>query len=197
MYGLTKKIVRKSVFAFILMTSNFLISQQYFPGGVTGADVWYIANESHLISDDFFDQADETPLRLIECNENLLPGLFNFNFSFTSESLCLTFNEKHENATGRNIFFVSQPDDMNIPMSHLSTTWNNNLNPTFNTSGLVRNFFDINSSNVNTLKTSEVFQSNKNANINFYRIRNYIIDRKFKSFGQNGETIFVTIQLAI
>jgi hypothetical protein len=186
MYGLTKKIVRKSVFAFILMTSNFLISQQYFPGGVTGADVWYIANDNHIVTSVFEDIADNTPLKLDNCTAFLQKSLFNFNPSFYSEALCFTYREKLENGTGKNIFFVSQPKDQTIPNSHISTTWFHNIAAP----SIVRNFFDINSSNVNTLKTSEVFQGNKNANVNFYRIRNYIIDRKFKSFGQNGETIF-------
>jgi hypothetical protein len=48
----------------------------------------------------------------------------------------------------------------------------------------------LNQNNIYSNAVLGEFTSNQNAHINFYRSRNYNIDRKFKSFGSLGETRF-------
>ena len=174
------------IFIALLLCSKSSIAQNY-PGGVTGAEVWYIVNEDD-VENHIFSNSAQTGIPLFQC-ESFNTSLFNFNPSIYG-NICLSYNGSLENSTGRNVFFVGEPINTEDTFSHLGTLWNSNLGSILDPSIIVENFFDVNNNNFFNNYISEAFTSNQNARVNFYNINNYNINRKFKSYGQIGETTF-------
>ncbi|GAA0749733.1 T9SS type A sorting domain-containing protein [Gaetbulibacter jejuensis] len=177
----------KLLFFLSIVFNLYFINAQNQPGGVPGAEVWYISNWDN-IENGVFPNSAQTDITINKCGETE-KSLFNFNPSIFAEKLCLEYIASLENTTGRNVFFVGEPEKPNS-FSHLGTLWRENFVPIFETESIIRNFFDFNNKNVFTNEIYADYTSNKNANVNFYHTNNYTIDKKFKSYGQEGETTF-------
>lgn len=176
------------LFIVCFFTSITLLDAQSFPGGVTDAEVWYIADLDDL-GNGVFNNSSLTDIKLKNCGD-YKKSLFNFNSSLFSEKLCIKYPAPLENSTGRDVFFVGEPKSTKSSVSHLGTLWNPSLSSIAETDSIVRNFFDVNNMNAYAPKIYGVYNSDKNANVNFYHTNHYNIDKKFKSFGQLGETDF-------
>lgn len=171
---------------FYLINSNSY-SQIYFPGGVTGAEVWYVAHHDHL-SNGNFKNLGIPHLTISGCSEGHSKSLFNFNHSFKSTPLCLSYHSPLENDVARNIFFVgeSRLNDQTEKFSLATTDWKyaSNLPK-------IKNRFDLGNKNV---LVGELFNTGDivlpKASISFYHWNIYQTDQKFKSFGYDGETTF-------
>lgn len=180
--------MKKVRFIFIITLLNFAgtaISQQHFPGGVPGAEAWYIAKEGD--NESLHHPNHGTPhINIATCEEKIgEPYLFNFNPSFLAEKLCLMYKAPLENTNSRNVFFVGEPES-NENMSHLTTAWNADLDPM--PAPTVRNWFHISNDEALAEKQHSAYQSVNNANVNFYSWNLYQTDRRFKSYGMDGET---------
>lgn len=173
------------LFFSFLTTLNF--HAQTSPGGVPGAEVWYIVNKTDVLNNIFQNSAN-TSITLEKC-ETLTNSLFNFNPSVTGK-VCLKFRASLENSTGRDVFFVGQPTNTTSPFSHLATTWESSLSGIALTDSIIRNFVDLNNKNLANKYVYANYTSDKNARVNFYHFNNYNIDKKFKSYGQKGESVF-------
>ncbi len=171
-----------------LCLSILSINGQHFPGGVTDAEVWYIADWEDLTSDAFENSA-LTDINLRNCGV-VNKELFNFNPSIYTDKLCLKYDAPLENTTGRDVFFVGEPYKTKPALSHLGTLWRLGFSSTAETDSIVRNFFDLNNKNAYSREIYDEYISDKNANVNFYHTNHYNIDKKFKSYGQLGETSF-------
>ena len=171
-----------------LVISMYSVDAQNFPGGVTGAEVWYIANWEDL-DNGTFKNSSLTDVELKNCS-GFKKNLFNFNASLFSEKLCIKYTAPLENTTGRDVFFVGEPKSTKSANSHLGTLWNPASSSVAGTDSIVRNFIDLNNQNVYAPGIYGTFNSDNNANVNFYHSNHYNIDKKFKSSGQLGETDF-------
>src|SRR5690606_7304685 len=119
---------------------SFLSSQaqQHFPGGVSGAESWYIVDH-HDVSQDYFRNHSAEHIRIEKCDElSVHMGLFNFNHSLITDMLCLYYIAPLENTVSRDVFFVGEHD--NRRYSNLTTNWNEELGLS---EPVVENRFDI------------------------------------------------------
>lgn len=183
---MNKKILY-SVLAFYCFLIAF--SQTNFPGGVPGAEAWYIVNHND-VSSGLFRNSAEIDVRIQACPDNAMPlSLFNFNHSVNTQHLCIFYNAPLENTTSRNVFFVGEPLLSQTNYSHLTTYWRQGI-PGLAPTDTIINRFDVANKNVyvNTKKVS--FQSVNNANVNFYNWNIYQTEKKIKSYGKEGETSF-------
>lgn len=185
---------RLQFFLLLLFNVGFINAQNY-PGGVTGAEVWYMGDWEGIENGEFANSA-QTDIKITKCGE-AKKNLFNFNASIISEKLCLQYMAPLENTTGRNVFFVGEPNKLEYSFSHLGTLWRADLDSFVLTDSIIRNFFDFNNKNLFARDIYTDYSSDKNANINFYHINHYNIDKKFKSYGQEGETTFYIGKLTL
>ncbi|TYC18041.1 T9SS type A sorting domain-containing protein [Bizionia gelidisalsuginis] len=174
------------LFLMSFIFSHTSIKAQNYPGGVTGAEVWYMGDWEDINNSEFVNSA-QTDIKIKRCGEHFEKGLFNFNPSIFSEKLCLEYRAPLENSTGRNAFFVGEPYEQELSFSHLATFWRSDF---IQNDSIIRNFIDLNNENVFSDRLYANYSSDKNANLNFYHTNNYNIDKKFKSYGQEGETSF-------
>ncbi|KOS07576.1 hypothetical protein AM493_17155 [Flavobacterium akiainvivens] len=165
-------------------------SQQFFPGGVAGAETWYIVDYANLAQGQFPNLADPY-IRLSSCTSSLgSEGLFNFNHSINTNLLCLTYNASLENTTSRNVFFVGEPKELNINYGHLTTNWRTDMSSIILPAWINRYRFDLANKGAYANNNSVAFNSVTKANINFYNWNVYQSDKRFKSYGLGGETAF-------
>jgi len=176
------------VFITCLITLSYAVDAQQFPGGVTAAEVWYQANWDDINNNSYPNDAQNNIL--IKNSGEADTALFNFNAAVNTENLCLRYKAPLENTTGRNVFFVGEPTSNEPAYSHLGTLWNSQLNNEAETDSVIRNFFDVNNKNAISWDINAEYNSDKNAHINFYHTNHYNLDKKFKSYGQVGETDF-------
>ncbi len=167
---------------------SLLIDAQHFPGGVTDAEVWYICDWED-IEEGIHENSALTDIEIENCY-SYDTALFNFNPSLYSKQLCLKYDAPLENSTGRNAFFVGESIKPDASSSHLGTYWNPLLIEGPQKPPFIRNFFDFNSESLYSNGVLGEYQSDKDASVNFYHTNHYNIDRKFKSYGQLGETTF-------
>lgn len=160
-------------------------SQTHFPGGVFGAEAWYIVNHEDMNQDIYLNSSQEH-INIISCGEGFEEALFNFNPSIRTDKLCLMYRSALENSVSRNIFFVGEPDSVS-KYSHVTTQWNQSFGAM---DSLIRNRFDSSLEGTHVNKQVSAYQSIDNAQINFYHWNIYQIDKKFKSYGYEGETEF-------
>lgn len=175
---------------FVFLFFSDIFAQQVYPGGVTGAETWYMADFEDLDSNIYHNHG-YAHIRITPCEAALDQGLINFNHAIKTEKLCLKYNAPLENTTTRNIFFVGEPRIIDqSDYSHVTTGWNALLGNMPQTSLIIRNRFDLamKSSYVNSQFAQ--YSSLSNAHINFYHWNIYQTDRKFKSFGYEGESTF-------
>lgn len=169
------------IFTILLIIFCGNISAQNHPGGVVGSDVWYIADWSEFTSNNFPNISG--PIIISNCGETLDMSLFNFNHSTFGEELCLLYRTHLENSNGRNVFFVGSPID-NKNYSHLASQWRNDISQ----DSINRNELNLNNKNLSSYLIYNEYLSDKDSHINFYHSSHYNIDRKFRSFGMEGET---------
>lgn len=187
----------KSLLLLCFLFSFFSINSQNYPGGVTGAEVWYQGNWEDISQAEFFNSA-QTDILIYKCGEQYEKNLFNYNPSIFTEKLCLKYTTSLENFTGRNMFFVSEPYKEEPSYSHFGTFWREELVESFPTDLKIRNFFDLNNKSITSKDILESYTSDNNANVNFYHTNHYNIDKKFKSYGEIGETdIFIGRRIEI
>lgn len=168
-------------------------AQDYFPGGVVGADVWYMVNHAEIDQPSFPNIANNVLNEVIIKTENPNYGvksLFNFNHAVSSVNtgkLSLYYNIPLEINTARNMFFVGEPKDNVINYAHITTSWNPSL-PSLDS--LITNRIDLAAKNAYFNKRLVPYTVTDNAYINFYHWNMYQTERKFKSYGLVGETTF-------
>lgn len=163
----------------------------HYPGGVPGAEVWYITEHDHL-SDSYFPNVylSSRVKELTKCDLNADKSYFNFNESFESEQLCLFYTAPLENTTARNVFFVGEPTDPEVYSSHLTTNWNIRLGSLIPSDSIIRNRFDLSNRLSYANRRTFSYQSDQNANVNFYNWNQFQVDKKLKSYGYDGESLF-------
>lgn len=180
----------KKIFSFFIFYTLFFFefSGQHFPGGVSGAEMWYIANADALEDNEYVNSC-LSGIEISNCSDYSIyeHGLLNFNPAIDTDKLCLLYRGSLENTEGRNIFFVGEPVMSLNSMSHVETQWGNHVD----TDSIFRNTFNFNDKDVFVNMLSKAYHSNNNAHINYYHFNNYDIDKKFKSFGLRGETNFI------
>ena len=177
----------KIIFLFIFL--SFLCNlkaQDYFPGGVTGAEVWYVVKYDDLTQEIFPNHA-QNHIKIDNCLDIGSKNLFNFNHSVMTEGLCLKYRAPLENTTSRNVFFVGEVEEIVPNYSHMTTDWFISPPPVPNP---IRNRFDMATKLTYVDSVTAYYESVGNANVNFYHWNIYDTDKKFKSYGRDGETTF-------
>lgn len=181
----------KKIFALIAL--GFFCNsqaQEHFPGGVAGAEAWYIVDHTNL-SQGVYPNLSEPYIRLTSCTPTLgNPFLFNFNHSLKTSGLCLTYNAPLEITTARNVFFVGEPQELTVNYSHLTTGWRSDLSAIIQPAWLNRYRFDLANKGAYIGENITSFESVTKANVNFYHWNIYQSDKRFKSYGLDGETSF-------
>lgn len=181
-----QKITFQLLLLFLTVT---VFSQEHFPGGVPGAEAWYMVNHSEIDQGIYMNYGYK-PVRLKPCTEPLGNNqLFNFNHSVETDKLCLYYNAPMENTNARNVFFVGEIKDLDQNFSHLTTKWNTNLGSLMPTDSLVKNRFDFATKTSYFNKRVASYQTGY-ASVNFYHWNMYQTDKKYKSYGFEGETRF-------
>lgn len=165
------------------------VSTPKFPGGVLGAEMWYICDHDDL-SQEIFTNHAQNNIRLSPCGSQYGKDLLNFNHAINSGELCLQYRASIENFISRDIFFVGKPKvDHNF--SHLHTSLNPSIgNLAFMESDSVINHFDLGLKGSYIKNLALNYDSDNNAQVNYYRWNNYRIDKKYKSYGAKGESDF-------
>lgn len=181
----------KKSFSILFLLLFFSIqAQTHFPGGVSGAEAWYIVDFQNLGQNEFPNHSMEH-IKIKACNNPGSEIMFNFNPAINTQGLCLTYNAHLENNTSRNVFFVGELlENPNQNYSHVTTGWNPLLSNLPQLDSIIRNRFDL-ATQMAYVNTKEVtFQGVEVANVNFYHWNIYQTDKKFKSYGWEGETAF-------
>ncbi|MEZ0006833.1 hypothetical protein ABH942_002210 [Flavobacterium sp. 28YEA47A] len=182
-----KKIIFQLLFFLFTITA---FSQQYFPGGVAGAEAWYIVHHEQLDAQ-IFQNHSNAEIKILQCQPyGNNKGFFNFNPSIDAEQLCLSYNTALEITTARNIFFVGEPKENGTNFSHLTVNWNELLANLPQTDSLVKNRFDLAATNTYFNKRLVPYEPTNPASISFYHWNMYQSDKKFKSYGKEGESTF-------
>lgn len=181
-------------FAIILLytITSYSQNQRYFPGGVPGAEVWYVADYADLaLSPPIYRNNSYDYIKIQECQGHVASnGLFNFNHSIFADNLCLTYNAPLDNTTSRNVFFVGEPKLQENNYSHLTTEWNSILVGLPQIGSLINKHFKLAYKDAYIDEEYLSYQSQNNANINFYHWNIYSTEKKPKSYGFEGETSF-------
>lgn len=177
-----------SILSFFFLSLTFNAQNLPIPGGVPGAEVWYIANEQDL-SVGHFENHAFNDIELDSCG-SFEPRLFNFNPSIYSDNLCISYRAPLESSSTKNIFMVSAPKDTQYSYPHISTKFNDFVPEPFYSDSLSRNTYTIETKKGHASKLNATFDQHQNAHVYFYSWNNYDIDKKFKSYGQIGETLF-------
>lgn len=178
----------KNLLSVVMFFLCVALGAQNFPGGVIGAEVWYAVNWQDSEVEIWPNKAIGN-IELKKCSA-VDKSLFNFNASFSVETLCVSYMASLENTTGRNVFFVGEPKKPKYSLSYLGSLWRDDLGTSVNTDNIIRNFFDFNSRNIYAQEVQANYTGYADASINFYHSNHYNIDQKFKSYGYEGETLF-------
>lgn len=175
----------RNIFLLIFFITSFFLHAQS-PGGVPGAEIWYKATHQDLQNDEFNDfSINRIPIQPCINHE---ATLFNFNPSIDGE-LCLLYRAPLESVTTHNLFIVSEPKDDEQSYRHVGTKFNYNVPPQYRDS-LSRNTYVIETQQGYASSMIANFGQHQLANVHFYGWSNYDSDKKFKSYGQEGETLF-------
>lgn len=189
-----QKILMKNKISFVLAISLFSIMISYsqnFPGGVTGAEVWYKPDSSGNFSD-YSGNFHE----LIRCGNKLTDSLFNFNPSLYNDTeLCLSYIDEIDGDNNYSIFMVSEPDDKAEPAAQVRVQFNDHTQQLFQpldiTDSLSRSGFVFHNQKGYASQILEDFSTYKNTHVHYYTLSNYDIDKIFKHYGEVGESRFV------
>lgn len=176
-----------------LLAINFSAIAQFHPGGVPGSEVWFIANESDIIAGNYTNNAVDT-ISIEACNEmQALPDLYNFNPSIFSENLCLQYQGTMENTNGRDLFFVGEHyQSLDVNQSHFATEWVDEIGNiiTIDQSTVPHSYYNLNTLNGWTKDVSNSYSNEFTSHLYSYHTNTYFIDKKYKSYGSKGETLF-------
>lgn len=181
--------LRKLLFVFYLIFSANAFSQTRFPGGVPGAEVWYSVDHDDS-NQGVYRNLSKPYIRINACSDHIVTNtLYNFNHSLQASKLCLRYIAPLENTIARNVFFVGEQE---IPpvYGHLTSKWRPdhiNLVPTNSTA---RSRFDLANKAAYVYQNAVIFDADLKATINFYNWNLYQTDKRYKSFGIEGETEF-------
>ena len=181
------RIIISAIFCFIFSIS---FSQDYFPGGVSGAESWYIVNHQE-IEIPYFKNHSAAHIEIKHCYNEFIheKTLFNFNHSMRIDEMCLYYIAPLENTTSRNVFFVGEHDIPDKQFSNVTTSWNEDL-VLPNDQAPIENRFDI---SIKEMQVDDHILSDyqgKKESINFYNWNIYQLEHKYKSYGYKGETKF-------
>jgi len=171
----------------LFCTSTF--SQTHSPGGVSGAEMWYQVSHTDLDQGIYQNSVNSTITLASSCGAFGSHAYFNFNPSVDTQQLCLFFNTTMENTLSRNAFFVGEFQNDQINYSHLTTEWNQNLGSYIPADSLVKNRFNF-STKLSYFNKRLLSYETGHASVNFYHWNMYQTDRKYKSYGFEGETSF-------
>lgn len=162
------------------------VAQSIFPGGVAGAEVWYIAKKADFTNNKFKNEGNKD-IEISSCNSTTESGtLFNFNEALKAYELCLSYKAPLENTTARNVFFVGSVNNNITNYWHLTA-----VTSLPQTDSLVTNRFELAADNTYFNKRLVSYTDTNTDFINFYHLNMYQTDRKFKSYGIEGETRFL------
>lgn len=189
-----QKILMKNKISFVLAISLFSVIISYsqnFPGGVTGAEVWYKPDSSGNFSD-YSGNFHE----LIPCGNTLTDSLFNFNPSLYNDTeLCLSYIDEIDGDNNYSVFMVSEPDDKAEPAAQVRVQFNDHTQQLFQqldiTDSLSRSGFVFHNQKGYASQILEDFSTYKNTHVHYYTLSNYDIDKIFKHFGEVGESRFL------
>lgn len=159
----------------------------YVPGGVSGAEVWYKADQLDISYGVFTDHS-AYPLQIDAC-DGYDYALFNFNPSLASDRLCLQYRSHLESSLNRSMFIVTEPQDDQETYPHVGTQFNQVVGPAYEDS-LSMNTYIIETQQGLASRMISNFSQHQLANVHFYSWNNYDIEKIFKSYGQLGETDF-------
>lgn len=169
------------------------MSAQQHPGGVAGAEVWYIANEFDIQYGHFTDHS-QYPKDINPCGDSdIEKAYFNFNPSLFSENLCLVNRGSLERSLNRSMFIVSEPDENprdKVPYPHFGTQYNEHLFGSAYNDSLSMNTYVLETVQGFGSRMVASFSQHQFANVHFYSWNNYDIDSIRKSYGLLGETDF-------
>ena len=163
------------------------VSTPKFPGGVLGAEMWYICDYANP---SLGANHAQNNIVIKPCGSDYDKALLNFNPAINSAELCLKYRASIENSVSRDVFFVGKPR-INHQFSHLHTSLNPAIeNLPFIESDTIINHFDLGLKNSYIKNLGLSYNSDNNAQVNYYRWNNYRIDHKYKSYGVKGECDF-------
>lgn len=170
---------------------------QHFPGGVTGAEIWYKSTPEDIDNHAFNDYSGND-VRIEPCQQfEFDNSLFNFNPSLFGE-VCFRYTGPLESINAHNLFVVSEPKDRQNSYRHVTTSFNPSVPDDFMYLGnevnlrdsIARNTYVIETQQGYASKMTADFTQHQNTHVHFYSWSNYDIDKKFKSYGKLGETSF-------
>ena len=171
------------------VVSFFAQAQQHLPGGVPGAEIWYKATHDDLQNNEYNDFSGNRVLISPCTDKKFTEGLFNFNPSI-AETFCLKYDAPLEEATRHDLFIVSEPVNEEESYRHISTVFNDYV-PYPIVDSLSRNTYIIETKQGYASSLVGEFNQHQLANVHFYSWSNYDSDKKFKSYGQVGESSFL------
>ncbi|WP_339611362.1 hypothetical protein, partial [uncultured Planktosalinus sp.] len=185
----------KNYLFFISFLLFFLNSQgqnsTIFPGGVNGAESWYIANEQDLNIGTFqnFSQRNIqfTPYGVYD------QKLLNFNptLALKESEFYLKYTAELESNSNRNLLIAVVPGNLSNSYPLFGTSFNDHV-PISYLDSLSRNTFVIETQQGYASSMNATFTEHQNAHVYNYRWSNYTMDKKFKSYGLEGESnIFI------
>lgn len=170
------------VIILIFLFTDVLISQHY-PGGVADPKIWYKPN----FEGDYINFGDyESHLDI--CGE-ITFELFNFNPSMYGQPLCLQYLGPLESTTTHQLFMVSEPKNNQKSFMHINTRFNGYVPQPLNDS-LSRNTYVFETQEGYASGLINSFSQHQNTHIHHYNWYNYDSDKKFKSYGAQGETLY-------
>lgn len=176
----------KIYFIIFCCFGSLLHAQHHYPGGVPGAEVWYMATHDDLQNGEYNDYSGNDVTIRPCTDEQFAKGLFNFNPSI-AETFCLQYHAPLEEALTHNVFMVSEPLDEEYSYSHINTRFNHSV-PSNLRDSLSRNTYVLETKQGYASRLTTSFNQHQRANVHFYSWSNYDSDKKFKSYGQIGET---------
>ncbi|PKO99290.1 MAG: hypothetical protein CVU03_02415 [Bacteroidetes bacterium HGW-Bacteroidetes-2] len=184
---------RPLIILIVLFFSLHLAGQttSIIPGGVPGTEAWYIAEKEDLNTGIFqnFSQRDIQFIPFGIYDQKLLN--FNPTISIKENEFYLKYNTELESTPNRNFMIVSVPGDTQNSYPLFGNAFNENV-PTDLLDSLSRNTFVIETQQgfASSMKTN--FSQHQNAHVYNYSWSHYNIEKKFKSYGLEGETsIFI------
>ncbi|WP_121667976.1 hypothetical protein [Mesonia aquimarina] len=99
---------RNFLYIFFFLFGFFSIAQN-FPGGVTGAEVWFVVDHNMMANDQFLNYSQSNIIKELNNCGNIDKDYINFNEAIATDKLCLSYIASLENSIARNVFFVGVP----------------------------------------------------------------------------------------
>src|SRR5690554_2184723 len=185
---------KNTYYIFWILLFPFIVLGQNFPGGVYGAEVWYISDASDIENGHFENHAsgdiDLTACDFLPPNGHSDLGYLNFNPAIDSETACFQYRAPLERSSDKNFFLVGEPMDIDESYPLISSklgVFGEYIPPV---EALSENTYIIETKQGYASRMATTFEQYQNAHVYFYGWNNYDVGRRFKSYGQKGETTF-------